>query len=557
MNQKLRSIIVLVLVIAMLLPVGVMAEETKDLTVFYVAKDGNNSNAGTEDAPFATIEGARDAIREAKKAGTLGKDGAVVYIREGEYYIENSIVFNSEDSGTKDAPVVYRNYPDENVSFVGAATIDWGNFKPLTDRATLERIVDTDARKNIVVADLFALGFTNLPELSMPGTYSYHPPMPEIHGKQEPIAGDPELVINGQGMTVARYPNDEYMEIADVIEPGATPRNWLDQHKGQSYWVAPEDRKPDPFTISLDDERVTYWSNAKEAMISGLFYYSWASQTVPMASVNPEKKSITSTIPSFYGILAGQSVYVYNLIEEIDIPGEYYVDRKTGKIYLYPPSNNIEFVAYTTLDDYMFKFAEAKYIKLKGIDMSYMRSGAVEMSVGTSNCEVVDSEINYPGKRAIVINGSDCKIYDSFIHDVEGGIDLNGGNRQDLTPGNNVAENNEFTRCDRMSKTYMSAVSANGAGNHIVYNKIHDADHTIVQFNGNDHTISFNEIFDAVQYTDDMGAIYTGRDLTGRGNVISHNYLHDIGGATIGGQGNLAIFLDDWFSAADIYGTGI
>ena len=56
MKQKLRSLIALVLVFTMLFPLGVFAQKTKDLTVFYVAKGGHNSNAGTEQAPFATIE---------------------------------------------------------------------------------------------------------------------------------------------------------------------------------------------------------------------------------------------------------------------------------------------------------------------------------------------------------------------------------------------------------------------------------------------------------------------------------------------------------------------
>jgi hypothetical protein len=36
---------------------------------FHVAPDGNDSNPGTEEAPFASIYRARDAIRELKGAG--------------------------------------------------------------------------------------------------------------------------------------------------------------------------------------------------------------------------------------------------------------------------------------------------------------------------------------------------------------------------------------------------------------------------------------------------------------------------------------------------------
>ena len=37
----------------------------------YVAADGSDENPGTEAEPFATLERARDAVREIKQAGPL------------------------------------------------------------------------------------------------------------------------------------------------------------------------------------------------------------------------------------------------------------------------------------------------------------------------------------------------------------------------------------------------------------------------------------------------------------------------------------------------------
>ena len=52
-----------------------------------------------------------------------------------------------------------------------------------------------------------------------------------------------------------------------------------------------------------------------------------------------------------------------------------------------------------------------------------------------------------------------------------------------------------------------------------------------------------------------MGALYTGRNLTHKGNVVRFNYFHDIGGSDRGEQGVHGIFFDDWWSSADVVGN--
>ena len=49
----------------------VLAEKTSDI-LFYVSSEGNDAQTGTSvDKPFATLQKARDAIRELKKEGEL------------------------------------------------------------------------------------------------------------------------------------------------------------------------------------------------------------------------------------------------------------------------------------------------------------------------------------------------------------------------------------------------------------------------------------------------------------------------------------------------------
>ena len=77
-------------------------------------------------------------------------------------------------------------------------------------------------------------------------------------------------------------------------------------------------------------------------------------------------------------------------------------------------------------------------------------------------------------------------------------------------------------------KTYSPAISLSGVGNIAAHNEIHDGPHTALRFSGNDHIIEFNEFYNVMQESTDMGVIYAGRDHTYWGNKIRHNYFHDI-----------------------------
>ena len=80
---------------------------------FYVAPGGADSNPGTLEKPFATLEKARDAVRNVKRAGGLPEGGATVWLRGGEYPRTGPLELTSEDSGAAGRPVVFAARPGE------------------------------------------------------------------------------------------------------------------------------------------------------------------------------------------------------------------------------------------------------------------------------------------------------------------------------------------------------------------------------------------------------------------------------------------------------------
>ena len=103
----------------------------------YISPNGKDSNSGTKEMPFATIQRAQQEVKKLKEKG-MPAGGIVVYLRGGRYFLQEGLLFGKDDSGTETAPVVYRGYPGEQVRIIGGKQIT--NFTPLTDEAILKRL---------------------------------------------------------------------------------------------------------------------------------------------------------------------------------------------------------------------------------------------------------------------------------------------------------------------------------------------------------------------------------------------------------------------------------
>ncbi|MFN9273149.1 MAG: right-handed parallel beta-helix repeat-containing protein, partial [Planctomycetia bacterium] len=84
----------------------------------YVAPGGNDANPGTKEQPFASLERARDAAREAKAAGAV-----TVHVRGGRYELARPLEFTAADSGTQEQPVTWRASDDEQPVVSGGTVV--------------------------------------------------------------------------------------------------------------------------------------------------------------------------------------------------------------------------------------------------------------------------------------------------------------------------------------------------------------------------------------------------------------------------------------------------
>ena len=121
-----RQMLALVLATVLIPPAsGQHAMGAEDIVEFFVAPNGDDAATGGRDAPFATLQRARDAIRHARSGG--GSRHIVVTVRGGTYYLAGTLVLGPEDSGSADAPVVWRSAPSEEAILSGgrAITTHW------------------------------------------------------------------------------------------------------------------------------------------------------------------------------------------------------------------------------------------------------------------------------------------------------------------------------------------------------------------------------------------------------------------------------------------------
>ncbi|MBM3500636.1 MAG: hypothetical protein FJX74_18420 [Armatimonadetes bacterium] len=485
---------------------------------FHISPRGADRNPGTRARPFATLERARDAVRESKTRAPLPAGGITVWLHAGAYRLERSFQLTDEDSGSAEAPIAYRAAEGETVRIVGGPVVPPGAFAPVTDVGVLARL-DPGARPQVLQADLKALGLTDFGA--------------EWPAKFRGYAGWPELFVDSRPMTLARWPNEGYARVAKVVDPGSKPR-----------WGEAPDRGG---TFQYDGDRPARWAQADNGYLNGHWAFQWFDECLKVAKIDPEAKTIAFTAPHVYGLGTGfvGEFFALNLLEELDSPGEYFLDRTTGALYLWPPEPlEGREIGLSLLADPLLALNGTEWVTLQGLTLEFARGHAVTVTGGHDN-RLVGCTIRNIATDAIRIDGGTnngvraCDLYNMG----GGGISLSGGDRATLTPCGNYAENNHLHHFGRLFRAHRDAINLNGVGCRASHNLIHDAPHHAMDFGGNEHLIEYNEIHHVCLESDDAGAIYTGRNWTVRGTVIRHNYFHAVGGGS--GVGNQAVYLDD------------
>ena len=548
--MKKTKFIAALLVMALCVPMFAFNVSAAEYLTLYVAKDGSDTNTGTIDSPFATIERARDEIRNVKKTSGLPSGGACVYVREGVYQVFKTIELTEEDSGTETAPVTYRSYHGEKVEFIGGVDLEANKFKVVTDKAVLDKLIDQSVAGKLLEFDLGSIGLTEIPETQSYGAYQ--------SGIEEPDKGSlkssMEFFANGKPQTIGRWPNEGYetYEGEQVLVFNAlyyTAKREPDKYKNNAKWSLTE-----PFQIAYTNPRAEVWAKSPTAKLYGYWDLDWADYTLKIKSYEPGRLALTRN--RFNPLNNGtRRFYAYDMLEEIDMKGEYFVDRDAKKLYWYPIDGyKTAKMALSVMDEPLFKLNKTKYVNLKGFNMGYTRGGLIQISGGQHNT-VSHCELYYTGSMAVTSSGRFNGVISNYIHDVDGGIRFTGGDAKTLTKAENYAENNYIQNFARLTLTYCNAINPTTIGQRVTNNTMTGSTHQAMEVSGPEHLVEYNDIFDILRESDDAGAIYSGRHKWHYGNVVRFNYIHDMGSNGEGSEGIIGLYFDDGRDAQHVYGN--
>lgn len=512
--------------LASMAPIGAAVAPAK---TFYVSPRGNDQWSGTlaapnkakTDGPFATLNAARDAIRKLKAASGLPVGGVMVVVKAGTYDLPATFALAAEDSGTEASPIIYRAAVGEVVRLTGGRPLPANAFTPLSDQAIRMRL-QPSVRDKVLQADLKAAGFGDIAEY--PSRYRGAPVVPE-------------LFCNDQRMNVARWPNQGWAHIAKIIDSGSIPRAGDNNASGGVFEYKPEDDGPGR------------WKVDQGVWLQGYWCFDWFDETLRVKSVDPATRQITLAEPTVYGVKQGnpspRRYRALNVLEELDAPGEYYIDRANSHLYFYPPAplKNAR-VALSTLAAPIVSLTDASNVTLRGFIVENGLGTGI-MIKGGANDQVLACEVRNVREVGINVDGGmahhliACDIH----HTGTGGVIMSGGDRKTLTPCKHEALNCHVWKYSELQLTYANAFLLQGDGTRVAHCLIHDAPHQAIGVGGNDHVFEYNVIHHICTETDDCGAYYKGRNPSCRGNVVRYNFFHNIGSPM--GHGNAAVYFDD------------
>ncbi|WP_231617762.1 right-handed parallel beta-helix repeat-containing protein [Novipirellula aureliae] len=443
------------------------------LTTLYVSPEGKDQWSGRSadpkqnEGPLATLDAARLKVRQLKAADPEGS--FEVQFRGGVYPLRETVVFGAEDSGRKDAPVIYKAYPGEKPVFNGGVEIrNWKQCKK--DPAGTPQ----EARGKLWVAEI--------PE--MPGEWYIR------------------TLYDGETLLKRAVSGKLYHDESD--------KNRANDYNMQGKKIVKELKyegdpvKPFERYVKYKGDDIRAWDNLYDIEIL-LKDRPWLKNMIPLASVDEKKKMVTMAAdPTYQPVRPHLAYWIGNAIDYLDEPGEWVVNTKEGRIYMWPKKDpadmNIiapflqEFIRVEGREDGPF----AKHICFEGLTFTYgLRDTLLESDKGLQH----DWEMYDKGNAVIRFRfAEECKFNSNVIKNSSGtGIRLDlhcqrnevssnlleylggcgivlsgyGPGTKDVNK-NNIVHDNYIHHMGEVLKHSAAIFIAQSGHNEITHNTIHD-----------------------------------------------------------------------------------
>ena len=459
---------------------------------------------------------ARDRVRALRTTADPA-DSIAVVLSPGIYVLDAPLVLSTADSGVAGNPVVWRTAERGTVSIRGGCALARSAFGPVTDVSVRARLPDPD---KVVAADISKLA----PAGGFPawGDSFHVPPMPL-------------LTKDGAYEQVARWPDVGWANYTDVVS-------------------ASSDAFPGGVFTTLE-ERAARWDFAAGVWLHGYFRNDWQDDYLKAGAWDPQTRNLGLVGKPTYAMEPDTGTRRYaaiNLPEELDAPGEYWVDRVRNVLYYCPSEGDGELVLSVLGDALVKVTALAHDITFENIGFGHA-DRAVTTGRGVRRMRLQSCDFTALRLDAVTVTGSDNVVADcAFRHLGCGGVTLDGGDRTTLTAARNLVEGSLFEDFSHLRRVYVPGVSLAGCGQAVRNCTFTNAPHMAMCYSGNEHLIGWNDIADVLRETHDAGSIYSGRNASWLGEKIVGNRFHDFAG-----NDTTAVYFDDCDWGGEMIGNSV
>ena len=480
--------------------------------IVYVDDNGKKGADGKEKTPFATITAARDAIRTIDKTQYKGID---VVIKAGTYPITEAITLTEEDSGTAACPIRY--IGEDGATIVGGVSFTAKDFAPATGYDS-KYFPEAD---KIYQIDLKQFGYTAedmAKYLAAPGYFKVLP----------------FLSANAERQTLCRYPNYEWINIDDawMVDSFGNETHYTDNdsHIAKEYQA---------HTIVVDYgeehfDRVMSWTSEGHKYISGRLRYLWCHDDTEIIDINRETDQFTVKYVGAYDPEPGTVMYFYNIPEELDVPGEYYVSED-AILYYYPNDDFATAILSFPVASNIFELQGADHITLENLVVTSSEGNGIYFK-DADYLTIKDCSVSSIKDSGIKGEGLFLTIEGNHVHDTgSDAINITSGNVNEPSDYNNkaVIRNNYVHDWSRTSVISYS-ITVDGINITVSHNTTCNSNSKAIHAStGVNIIIEYNYVFNVLQAVEDCGAI-SGDGGKGNANMVyRYNYVHNVGPTAI------------------------
>lgn len=263
--------------------------------LIYVAPDGNDGNEGSKESPLATPNEACERIRRWRMAGDASNDTIRVRIASGDYFLNETLVFNADNSGLESSPVVFEGYGGAKPVLYGGVRLN--PFQAVND--TLWRVYIPEVR-------LYGYDFE---QLYINGTRRFRAQTPD-RGSFYSVSTIKETAFDSIG---GRSPEWAALRVtAQQTSPA---------------WSALRVTSQQALPKLANTGRTLAW-----------FYHKWDVSKYPVMHLN-DSSLLLLYAPEMHTvnpINARSRFIIENDRNCLDAPGEWFLDKKEGYLYYIP-----------------------------------------------------------------------------------------------------------------------------------------------------------------------------------------------------------------------------